>query len=128
MSAAAFVAASMGGCGNDKDVTPGLQTSSVGKAVATAHGRKLDDVAVMSREKLNAARTTEEIGLVSLRGGNSVGEHTLMFFGEDERIEMTHRAMDRAIFARGALRAARWVAGRGPGLYDMVDVLELGDL
>ncbi len=100
----------------------------IGKAVAAANGRRLDDVAVMSREKADRARTEEEIGVMSLRGGNSVGEHTLMFFGEGERIELTHRAMDRAIFARGALRAARWVADRAPGLYDMVDVLDLGRL
>jgi len=100
----------------------------IGKAVAAANGRRLDDVAVMSREKTDRARTNDEIGMMSLRGGNSVGEHTLMFFGEDERIELSHRAMDRAIFARGALRAARWVADRGPGLYDMVDVLDLGRL
>jgi 4-hydroxy-tetrahydrodipicolinate reductase len=99
----------------------------IGQAVAAAHGRKLDDVAVMSREKKDRARTSEEIGLMSLRGGDSVGEHTLMFFGDGERIELTHRAMDRSIFALGALRAARWVAaGRTPGLYDMVDVLDLG--
>ncbi|MCA9707769.1 MAG: 4-hydroxy-tetrahydrodipicolinate reductase [Myxococcales bacterium] len=100
----------------------------IGKAVAAANGRRLDDVAVMSREKTERARTADEIGVMSLRGGNSVGEHTLMFFGEGERIELTHRAMDRAIFALGALRAARWVAGRAPGLYDMVDVLDLGRL
>ncbi|MCX4243242.1 4-hydroxy-tetrahydrodipicolinate reductase [Paraliomyxa miuraensis] len=100
----------------------------IGKAVAAANGRRFDDVAVMSREKADHARTSGEIGLMSLRGGDSVGEHSLMFFGDGERIELTHRAMDRSIFARGALRAARWVAGRAPGLYDMVDVLDLGRL
>jgi len=100
----------------------------IGKAVAVAHGHKMDDVAVMSREKTNHPRTRDEIGVMSLRGGDSIGEHTLMFFGDGERIELTHRAMDRAIFARGALRAARWLAGRPPGLYDMVDVLELGHI
>jgi 4-hydroxy-tetrahydrodipicolinate reductase len=98
----------------------------IAQAVATTHGRKLDEVAVMSREKSDRARTPEEIGIMSLRGGDSVGEHTLMFFGDGERIELTHRAMDRGIFALGALRAARWVSGRPPGLYDMVDVLDLG--
>lgn len=98
----------------------------IAKSVAEAHGRKLDDVVVMSREKADRARTSDEIGVMSLRGGDSVGEHTLMFFGDGERIELTHRAMDRNIFALGALRAARWLAGRPPGLYDMVDVLDLG--
>lgn len=107
---------------------PSGTAKRIAKAVATAHGRRLDDVAVMSREKADRVRTTEEIGIMSMRGGGSIGEHTLMFFGEGERIEMTHRATDRSIFAQGALRAARWVAGRPPGLYDMVDVLDLGSI
>lgn len=107
---------------------PSGTAQRIAKAVAVAHGRKLDDVAVMSREKSDHARTPEEIGLLSMRGGDSVGEHTLMFFGDGERIELTHRAMDRSIFALGALRAARWVAEQPPGLYDMVDVLGLGRL
>ncbi|MCA9652866.1 MAG: 4-hydroxy-tetrahydrodipicolinate reductase [Myxococcales bacterium] len=97
----------------------------IAKAVAAANGRSFDEVAVMSREKADRPRTNEEIGVMSLRGGGSIGEHTLMFFGEGERIELTHRAMDRSIFAQGALRAARWLGGRAPGLYDMVDVLGL---
>ena len=97
----------------------------VAKAVASATGRKLDDVARFSRHDIDTPRTTEEIGIAALRGGDSVGEHTLMFFGEGERLELTHRATDRAIFARGALRAAHWVESRDPGLYDMADVLGL---
>jgi 4-hydroxy-tetrahydrodipicolinate reductase len=100
----------------------------ISKAVANANGRQIDDVVVMSREKTDQARTPDEIGIMSLRGGDSVGEHTLMFFGEGERIELTHRAMDRGLFALGALRAARWVSTQTPGLYDMVDVLDLGHL
>ena len=100
----------------------------IGKSVAAAQGRRFDEVAVMSREKADRARSNEEIGVLSMRGGDSVGEHTLMFFGEGERIELTHRAMDRGIFANGALRAARWLRNREPGLYDMVDVLELGHI
>lgn len=107
---------------------PSGTAKRIAKAVATTHGRKLDDVMVMSREKTDHPRTAEEIGVMSLRGGGSIGEHTLMFFGEGERIELTHRAMDRSIFAQGALRAARWLAGRPPGLYDMVDVLGLEGL
>ncbi len=105
---------------------PSGTAKRIGKAVATATDRRFDDVAVMSREKTDQPRTNQEIGVSSLRGGDSVGEHTLMFFGDGERIELTHRAMDRGIFAHGALRAARWVAGREPGLYDMADVLQLG--
>ena len=63
---------------------------------------------------------------MALRGGDSVGEHTLMFLSEGERLELVHRARDRAIFARGALRAAHWAADRDPGLYDMADVLGFG--
>ncbi len=107
---------------------PSGTAKRIGKAVAVAHGTRFDDVAVMSREKTDQARTANEIGVSSLRGGDSIGEHTLMFFGDGERIELTHRAMDRGIFAHGALRAARWVAGREPGLYDMADVLELANL
>ena len=69
------------------------------------------------------ARTDAEIGIMALRGGDAVGEHTLMFIGQSERLELTHRALDRAIFARGALRAARWIVDKDPGLYDMPDVL-----
>ena len=69
-----------------------------------------------------------EIGVAAIRGGDSIGEHTLMFLAEGERLELTHRAFDRAIFARGALRAALWVADRSPGLYTMADVIGLGDL
>lgn len=97
----------------------------IGDAVAQAHGRDFSKTAVMSRDTADRPRTTEEIGVLSLRGGDSIGEHTLMFFGDGERIELTHRAMDRAIFARGALRAARWLRDQPPGLYDMPDVLAL---
>jgi 4-hydroxy-tetrahydrodipicolinate reductase len=69
------------------------------------------------------ARPANEIGVQTLRGGDVVGEHTVFFFGEGERIELTHRATSRDQFGLGALRAARWVVGRAPGLYDMADVL-----
>lgn len=96
----------------------------VGKAVADATGRSLANSIKTNRDAVGP-RTKDEIGIMALRGGDVVGEHTLMFLGESERIELTHRAMDRAIFSRGALRAARWVVGREPGLYDMFDVLDL---
>lgn len=97
----------------------------IGQAVAAATGRSFSDVAVTDRSSRSGARRPDEIGIYGMRGGDSVGEHTLMFFGDGERIELVHRAGDRAIFARGALRAARWAAGQEPGLYDMFDVLGL---
>jgi 4-hydroxy-tetrahydrodipicolinate reductase len=97
----------------------------IGQAVADATDRKFSDVALTERASLGRAREKQEIGVFGLRGGDSPGEHTLMFLGEGERIELTHRAGDRAIFARGALRAARWAATQPPGLYDMFDVLGL---
>ncbi|MGB9338402.1 MAG: dihydrodipicolinate reductase C-terminal domain-containing protein, partial [Polyangiales bacterium] len=69
------------------------------------------------------ARPLDEVGVMALRGGDVVGEHTLYLVGEGERIELTHRATDRTIFARGAVRAARWVVSRPAGLYDMTDVM-----
>lgn len=97
----------------------------VGKAVADATQREFEQVVTLSRHGSETPRSREGIGISALRGGDSVGEHTLMFFGHGERLELTHRATDRAIFARGALRAAKWVASRDPGLYDMTDVLGL---
>lgn len=97
----------------------------IGQAVADASGRKFSEVATTDRASIRRAREKQEIGVFGLRGGDSPGEHTLMFLGEGERIELTHRAGDRAIFARGALRAARWAANQPPGLYDMFDVLGL---
>jgi 4-hydroxy-tetrahydrodipicolinate reductase len=101
----------------------------IAKAVARAGGRDLEQVLRTDRADPHARpHRTGEIGVAAVRGGDSIGEHTLMFFADGERLELTHRAFDRAIFARGALRAARWVADRSPGLYTMVDVLGLGDL
>ena len=79
---------------------------------------------VFARHGLIGERGTGEIGVQTLRGGDVVGEHTVFFFGTGERIELTHRATDRAVFAAGAVRAARWAAGRAPGRYAMSDVLE----
>lgn len=100
----------------------------IGKAVAQATDRVFDDVVVKRRDKVEAVRGDAEIGIAALRGGDAAGEHTLMFLGQSERLELVHRATDRVIFATGALRAARWVAGREPGLYDMTDVLDLKGL
>jgi 4-hydroxy-tetrahydrodipicolinate reductase len=100
----------------------------VGKAVADATARPFEEVARLGRESTEAGRSAAEIGIVALRGGDSVGEHTLLFLGDGERLELTHRATDRAIFAKGALRAAKWVIDRPAGLYDMADVLGLPGL
>ncbi|MFL5318073.1 MAG: 4-hydroxy-tetrahydrodipicolinate reductase [Myxococcaceae bacterium] len=80
---------------------------------------------VMERHGQIGERTRSEIGIQTLRGGDVVGEHTVYFFGEGERVELTHRATSRDQFGRGALRAAKWVVGKPPGVYDMMDVLGL---
>jgi 4-hydroxy-tetrahydrodipicolinate reductase len=89
--------------------------------------RKLDRGALRhGREGITGERKLAEVGVHSLRGGDVVGDHTVVFAGAGERLELTHRASDRAVFATGALRAARWVVGRKAGVYDMQDVLGLG--
>ena len=82
---------------------------------------------VHGRKGLVGARPREEIGVHAIRGGDIVGEHTVYFCGEGERIELTHRATDRKIFAQGALRAAHWAIGKAPAIYNMEDVLGLVD-
>jgi 4-hydroxy-tetrahydrodipicolinate reductase len=95
------------------------------EVIAEALGRDLATAAVYGRQGLPGERSRTEIGILSLRSGDVVGEHTVSFGTLGERLELTHRAHSRDTFARGALRAARWVAGRGPGLYSMHDVLGL---
>lgn len=97
----------------------------LGQAVARASGRKLDECAVYGREGTTGERRPDTIGFATVRGGDIVGEHTLLFAGIGERIELTHKASSRATFAQGALRAAKWLQGKAPGLYDMRDVLDL---
>lgn len=92
--------------------------------VASALHRSSKDF-VMAREGQVGERTKQEIGIQALRGGDVVGEHTVYFFGDGERVELSHRATSRDQFGRGALRAAKWVSGKQPGLYDMMDVLGL---
>jgi 4-hydroxy-tetrahydrodipicolinate reductase len=96
---------------------------------AAAEGRKIDlkTRSERGRDGHTGARNRGAIGFASLRGGNVAGEHSVIFAGPDERIELTHKATDRMIFARGALKAAKWVHGRAPGLYSMLDVLGLKD-
>lgn len=97
----------------------------LGQAVADASGRSLDEHAVKSREGNIGPRPERSIGFSTVRGGDIVGEHTVLFACEGERVEITHKATSRQNFARGALSAARWLRGQAPGLYDMVDVLNL---
>src|SRR5512145_3200439 len=95
------------------------------EVVAQALGRDLGKTAVYGRQGVPGERTPTEIGVMSLRSGDVVGEHTVSFGALGERLELTHRAHSRDTFARGALRAVRFVAERPPGLYSMQDVLGL---
>jgi 4-hydroxy-tetrahydrodipicolinate reductase len=97
----------------------------MGEVVAQALGRDLSQCAVYGREGQTGARDRQTIGFATVRGGDIVGDHTVLFAGDGERIEITHKASSRLTFARGALRAAAWLKGRPPGLYDMQDVLGL---
>ena len=96
---------------------------AMGEEVAQALGRSLKDCAVYGREGQTGARARETIGFATVRGGDVIGDHTVMFLGEGERVEISHKATSRLNFAQGALRAAAWLAGRKAGLYTMQDVL-----
>ncbi len=97
----------------------------MGEAVAGALGRRLEDCAVYTREGHTGARARAKIGFATVRGGDVVGDHTVMFLGDGERVEIAHKASSRSNFARGAMRAAAWLYGRAPGRYEMRDVLGL---
>lgn len=96
---------------------------AIGRAVARGRGHALEDHMESGRDGHTGARRPGAIGFAALRGGQVVGEHTLLFAGATEHIALSHRAFDRRAFATGAVVAARWAAGRKPGLYGMVDVL-----
>jgi 4-hydroxy-tetrahydrodipicolinate reductase len=98
----------------------------LGEAAAQGRGVSLKDHSARGRDGLTGARRKGDVGFASLRGGTVVGDHSVIFAGEGERIILTHRAEDRALFARGALHAALWAKDRKPGLYSMADVLGLG--
>jgi len=98
---------------------------ALGHAAAAGRGVPLEEVWVKSRDGHTGARAGGTIGFATLRGGDVVGDHTVMFAGLGERIELSHKASDRRIYARGAVRAALWAKGRTPGLYGMKDVLGL---
>lgn len=95
---------------------------------AAAEGRKvtLTERGVRSRDGITGARRAGDIGFAALRGGNVVGDHTVIFAADGERLEVTHRATDRGIYARGAVKAALWGRDKGPGLFSMADVLGIG--
>jgi len=97
----------------------------LGEILAKATKRRLDEVAVYARHGEVGPRSPSAIGIQTIRAGDIVGDHTVLFGGMGERLEITHRASSRDTFAYGALRAAEWVAGKPPGLYDMQDVLGL---
>lgn len=97
----------------------------MGEVIAKALDRDLAKVAVYGREGHTGARARETIGFATVRGGDVVGDHTVLFAAEGERLEITHKASSRMTFAKGAVRAALWLDGKAPGLYDMQDVLEL---
>lgn len=97
----------------------------MGEAVAETLGRDLKDCAVYGREGHEGPRDKDTIGFATVRAGDIVGEHTVLFASEGERLEITHKASSRQTFARGALRAALWLHNQPPGLYDMEDVLAL---
>ena len=97
----------------------------MGEVVANALGRDLKDCAVYAREGVTGERDPSSIGFATIRGGDIVGDHTVLFAGTGERIEITHKSSSRATYAQGSLRAARFLAGQRQGLFDMFDVLNL---
>lgn len=98
----------------------------LGEAAAQALDRDLDTCAIYGRQGAEGPRDRKTIGFETIRAGDIVGDHTVLFAGDGERLELTHRASSRSTFAAGAVRAAHWVAGQPPGLYDMKDVLGIG--
>ena len=97
----------------------------MGEVIAGALGRDLKDCAVYAREGITGERDPSSIGFASIRGGDIVGDHTVLFAGTGERIEITHKSASRSTYAQGSLRAVRFLAGKKSGLYDMFDVLGL---
>ena len=97
----------------------------MGEVIASATGRDLKQCAVYARHGVTGERDPSSIGFTTIRGGDIVGDHTVLFAGTGERIEISHKASSRATYAQGSLRAARFLAGQKPGLFDMFDVLQL---
>jgi 4-hydroxy-tetrahydrodipicolinate reductase len=111
---------------NKKKDSPSGTAEKLAEIAAVSIGKNIGDVGIFGRHSYDAVRKKDEIGLHSVRAGDIVGDHTVYFAGPGERIELTHRAHSRDTFSAGAVRAAKWAAGRRkPGLYDMADVLSL---
>jgi 4-hydroxy-tetrahydrodipicolinate reductase len=108
-----------------KKDAPSGTAKSLAEILAAVRGQQLSKVARHGREGIVGERTAEEIGIHSIRGGDVVGDHTVVFATNGERVELSHKASSRDTFANGALRAASWVVQQKPGLYDMQDVLGL---
>jgi 4-hydroxy-tetrahydrodipicolinate reductase len=106
-----------------KKDAPSGTAMAIARTLAKATGRDLDKVAVYERKGITGERTKDEIGIQTLRAGDITGDHTIMFGGTGERLELIHRAHNRDNFARGAVRAAKWVVEQPIGLYNMQDVL-----
>jgi len=113
---------------NKKIDAPSGTALLLGRAAAEGRGIDLAQHAARGRDGITGARRSGDIGFAALRGGTVVGEHSVIFAGPAERVELVHRAEDRMIFARGAVHAALWARGRKPGLYTMADVLGLKDI
>jgi 4-hydroxy-tetrahydrodipicolinate reductase len=109
---------------NRKEDAPSGTALALGHAAAEARGTTLAKDGVYVREGRPGARRSGSIGFAVVRGGDVVGEHTALLLGQGERVELSHRATDRTIFARGALEAAAWLAGRKPGIYSIDDMLQ----
>jgi 4-hydroxy-tetrahydrodipicolinate reductase len=105
--------------------SPSGTALKMGQVVAETLGRNLDDCAVYGREGQTGARDRKTIGFETIRAGDIVGEHTVLFAAEGERIEITHKASSRMTFAHGAIRACRWLDQREKGIFSMQDVLEI---
>jgi 4-hydroxy-tetrahydrodipicolinate reductase len=113
---------------NKKVDAPSGTALLLGRAAAEGREVALDSRSVRARDGMTGARKAGDIGFATLRGGTVVGDHTVIFAGPSERLELSHKAEDRMIFARGALKAALWARDRKPGMYSMVDVLDIGDI
>jgi 4-hydroxy-tetrahydrodipicolinate reductase len=113
---------------NKKVDAPSGTALMLGRAAAAGRGVDLAQHSIRGRDGITGPRCAGDIGFASLRGGTVVGDHSVIFAGPAERVELTHRAEDRMIFARGALRAALWARDQRPGLYSMADVLGLADI
>jgi 4-hydroxy-tetrahydrodipicolinate reductase len=112
---------------NKKIDAPSGTALMLGRAAADGRGLALEQHSQRGRDGETGARRRGDIGFASLRGGTAAGDHTVIFAGQAERLELAHKAEDRMIFARGALKAALWARGKKPGLYSMMDVLDLQD-